>query len=147
MKTILGCKIVNFVRQQRVSQDCHFVLFFFDLFAEQQVSDDWMFEGRNREQGSATGSNPIHDNMFNLCVTWASPFETGAQNGIEISARKIEGFKIEKWNEYNDAPRDMMMPDRYQTFKFFTGNNKRCANETVKDCRELWIFLAQCLWR
>lgn len=103
-----------------------------------------MLKGGNWEQSTSTRSNPVHDNVFNVRVTWTSPFEAGAQNGIEISARVIEGFKIEKWGEYNHQPRDVMMPEQYQTFKFFTGNDKWGSDETVEDRRVLGTLFAQC---
>lgn len=96
---------------------------FLNLLAKQKISDDRVLESWNWEQSASTCSNPINDNMFNVGISRASPLKTGAQNGIEISAGIIEGFKIEKWNENNDQPRDVMMPEQYQTFKFFTSND------------------------
>lgn len=108
----------------------HFSLFL-NLFAKQKIPDDRMLKGWNWKQSTTACSDPINDNVFNVGISWASPFKAGAQNRIEISAGIIECFKIEKWNEYNDQPGDVMMPEQYQTFKFFTGNDKRCSNETV----------------
>lgn len=129
-------------------QSVKFVMFsfFFNLFAEQKVSDNRVFEGRNWKQGTTACPDPVNDNVINVCVAWASPLEAGAQNRIEISARIIECFKIENWNEYNDQPRDvMMMPEQDQTFKFFTSNNKWCSDEAVESGCVFWILLTQSL--
>lgn len=90
-------KVVNerFVREHAVVSQWRFS-FVFNLFAEQKIADDRMLEDRHREHGTDARAEPIDDDVLNVSVTRASPFEAGTQDGIEISAREIEGFKIEK---------------------------------------------------
>ena len=123
------------------------VLFILDLlFAQQKIANNRMFEGWNREQGTTACTNPVHNNVFNVRVTWTSPFEASAQNWIKISTRIIEGFKIEKWGENNHQPGDVMVPEFYQTGTFFTGNDKWGSNEAVKYCRIFWWLFTESFW-
>lgn len=117
--------------------------FFFQLLAKQKIADERIFEGRNRQHGAAASADPIHNDVLEISVPWASPLEAGAQDGIEISARVIEGFEIENGNEYHHQPSDVVVPEANQTFKFFTSYDERRSNETVEDGRELWVLLAE----
>lgn len=139
-------KLINERFVQRVSQSRRELSIVFELLAKQKITNDWMFEGWNWKQGTGACTKPINNDMVDFCVAWASPLETGAQNRIEISARVIEGFKIENWYENNHHPCDVMMPEHQQSSKFFTSNDKWRSNETVKNCWVLWILFAQCLW-
>lgn len=103
-----------------------------------------MFKGGNWKQGTTACPDPVNDYVINVSIAWASPLEAGAQNRIEISTRIIECFEIENWNEYNDQPCDVMMPQQYQSFKVFTSNDKWCSNKTVKNGCVSGVLFTQC---
>lgn len=77
--------------QQKSVDSASFLL---DLLAQQQIPHDRVLEGRDGQQRTATRSDPINNHVLDLGVTRASPLKAGAQNGIEVPARVIEGFKI-----------------------------------------------------
>ena len=118
---------------------------FLELLAQQEIPNYWMFEGRHREQSAATSADPVDDDVLEVRVARASPFQTGAEHGVEVAARVVEGFEIENGNEYEHEPSAVTPSKANQTGQFFTGHDERCANETVENRSEFWIFLAQSL--
>lgn len=60
------------------------------LVADQQPSHGQIPEQRNGQQRTATGPDPIHDNVLPVRVPRAAPLERRRQHRIEVAARIVE---------------------------------------------------------